>query len=97
MTLEEFLATVDTNTPPDNLSPPLHALWIEAKGDWDRAHEIVQNSDTPETAWVHAYLHRKEGDRGNAAYWYRRAGQRPLGDGSFDDEWRTIAAELLMR
>jgi hypothetical protein len=62
----------------DGLPPLLAALWWDAQGDWQRAHEIAQAVDTPEGAWVHAYLHRKEGDLENADYWYRRAGrQRP--------------------
>ena len=54
--------------------PPLAALWWAAKGNWDEAHKIVQDEETADAAWVHAYLHRVEGDLGNAGYWYRRAG-----------------------
>ena len=72
------------------------ALWWAGRGDWDRAHRIVMGADTTDAAWVHAYLHRVEGDAGNAAYWYRRAG-RPVAEGPFDAEWDTIAAELLSR
>lgn len=78
---------------PDGLAPPLAALWWDARGDWERAHEAAQSLDTSDSAWVHAYLHRKEGDLANADYWYRRAGrQRP--SVSLDAEWAEIAAAL---
>jgi hypothetical protein len=76
-----------------DLPAPLAALWWDARGDWARAHEAAQSVDTPEGAWVHAYLHRKEGDLSNADYWYRRAGHRrpsmPL-----EAEWAEIATAL---
>jgi hypothetical protein len=62
------------------------ALYWEKQGDWDRAHKIVQEIDAPDAAWVHAYLHRKEGDKWNANYWYSRAG-KPFCNKSFEDEW----------
>jgi hypothetical protein len=74
----------------------LLALWWDGKGDWQRAHEIAQNVPGAEGAWGHAYLHRKEGDTGNAAYWYRQAGRRmPKGD--LRGEWEEIVRELLAR
>ncbi len=73
MTLTEFEASVATGTPPVALPPVLLALWHDARGDWEAAHEVAQDVPDPDGAWVHAYLHRKEGDAGNAAYWYRRA------------------------
>jgi hypothetical protein len=77
----------------DGLPPLLAALWWDAQGDWERAHELAQSVTTAEAAWVHAYLHRREGDLGNAEYWYRRAGrQRP--DGSLEEEWAEIVAGL---
>jgi hypothetical protein len=72
----------------------LLALWWDAKGDWERAHEIAQDVEGADGAWVHAYLHRKEGDLGNAAYWYRRAG-RAAGGGDLRVEWEGIVGELL--
>jgi hypothetical protein len=69
---------------------------LEARGDWDSAHQIAQDDDSRDGAWVHAYLHRKEGDAGNAAYWYRRAAQ-PVASGALDEEWRSIANALLAR
>ncbi len=76
------------------LSPLLQALWHDAHGDWTAAHHAAQDVDTPDGAWVHAYLHRKEGDPGNAAYWYRHAG-KPVATGPLDAEWHTIATALL--
>jgi hypothetical protein len=72
----------------------LHALWQEAHGNWDRAHSIAQEIESPDAAWVHAYLHRKDGDLGNAGYWYRRAGH-PDFDGSLQEEWTALATHLL--
>lgn len=94
MTLAEFEATVATVQPPAGLPAPLVALWHDRRGDWTRAHETAQEIDAAEGAWIHAYLHRKEGDAGNAAYWYRRAG-KPVASGSFDAEWAAIASALL--
>lgn len=94
MDLAAFRASLATAAPPPDLSPALQALWWDAKGDWERAHEHAQNDEGGAGDWVHAYLHRKEGDAGNAAYWYRRA-RKPLGAGPLDEEWRAIAAALL--
>ena len=95
MTLEEFRQSITSDdTPPAALSPLLQALWHDAHGNWDRAHQLAQDVDTNDGAWVHAYLHRKEGDTSNAGYWYRRA-SRTLFTGSLDDEWTHIAEALL--
>jgi len=75
-------------------SPPLRALWFDARGDWNAAHKCVDELSEPDAMWVHAYLHRKEGDLWNAGYWYRRAG-RPAATGALEAEWRAIAAALL--
>lgn len=91
MTLAEFKAA-----DPDTLKGLLLALWCDAQGDWDRAHEIAQEIESPDGSWVHAYLHRKEGDIGNAGYWYHRAGRNPAG-GSLDAEWAEIVQALLGR
>jgi len=72
----------------------LRALWYDARGDWHRAHTIAQDVDDAGGAWVHAYLHRKEGDLGNAGYWYQRAG-RDVASDPLDAEWERIAAALL--
>lgn len=74
----------------------LLALWWDGKGDWERAHEIAQDVPDADGAWVHAYLHRKEGDLGNAAYWYRRAG-RGVASGDLRTEWEGIVGEMLGR
>lgn len=78
---------------PTGLAPTLAALWWDARGDWARAHEAAQSVDTADGAWVHAYLHRKEGDLSNADYWYRRAGRRRPA-GTLEAEWAEIVAAL---
>jgi hypothetical protein len=93
MTLEEFRATLSAARPP-NVATLLRALWHDARGDWDNAHEIAQGVEDTSGALVHAYLHRKEGDLSNAAYWYRQAGKAVATD-SLEDEWNRIATELL--
>ena len=93
MRFEEFISSLS------NLHHPktdciLQALWYDKKGDWSSSHEIAQDISTPDGAWVHAYLHRKEGDIGNADYWYRQAGQtRP--SVSLDEEWEGIVRAFL--
>jgi hypothetical protein len=94
MDISSFEASVAAAAPPSGLSRALEALWHERRGDWDAAHHIAQDIDTEYGSWVHAYLHRREGDQSNAAYWYRRAG-RPVAAGSLDDEWRVIVMLLL--
>jgi hypothetical protein len=94
MTIDEFERSTTGAAQPAELAPALVALWHDARGDWDRAHSVAQDIDDATGAWVHAYLHRKEGDSGNAAYWYRRAGRAPA-SGALADEWRQIAAALL--
>ena len=96
MTLDELRATLSSTTPPAGLAPALAALWHDGRGDWDAAHRVAQDVDDADGAWVHAYLHRKEGDLGNAAYWYRRAGQR-VASGSLDAEWEAITVALLSK
>jgi len=78
------------------MPPPLEALWHDAKGDWATAHRIVMNAQSVAAAWVHAYLHRKEGDFHNARYWYRKA-KRPEATGTLDEEGMGIAEALLAR
>ena len=90
------LATFKTLTSPGVVSTELQALWHDAHGDWDKAHTLAQQAGSPEGDWVHAYLHRKEGDIGNAGYWYARAGKTPVGtDVSLEEEWSAIASALL--
>lgn len=94
MAYDEFIASLATEACPGGLEPCLQALWHEAQGDWDLAHEIVQVIDSATAARVHAYLHRKEGDQGNARYWHRRAGSEFPEGMSLEAEWRTLVREL---
>ena len=94
MDMQEFDESVKSETPPPGLEGPLLALWWDAKGDWNRAHELAQGAGSADGDWVHAYLHRKEGDDGNASYWYSRANQ-PVFEGSLQEEWTHIVARLL--
>ncbi|GAB5561329.1 MAG: hypothetical protein SynsKO_29760 [Synoicihabitans sp.] len=92
MTLEEFKSL----TAVDELDLALQALWQDRQGDWNRAHDLAQEADSSEGDWVHAYLHRKEGDIGNAGYWYARAGKPRVGaEVSLEAEWDQIASTLL--
>lgn len=94
MTLEQFKASARQASPPAGLSPLLLALWHDAHGDWDEAHRVAQDEDDENGAWVHAYLHRKEGDASNARYWYRQAGREAATE-PLDVEWARIVSELL--
>jgi hypothetical protein len=96
MTLDEFKESLAEPRVPASLSAALRALWHDGKGDWDRAHEIAQEIGDPDGAWVHAYLHRKEGDDANAAYWYRRA-QQPVCAEPLAREWEAIVSAFLKR
>ena len=90
---ERFLASLEADAPPAGCSPPLEALWRSAKDQWDAAHALVQADSTADAAWVHAHLHRIEGDLSNASYWYRRAGRPDCGD-PIAKERAAIAAAL---
>lgn len=92
----EFIALLEMQRPPDGLSSPLAALWWAKRGDWDKAHRLVMDEAGGDAAWVHAYLHRVEGDTGNAAYWYAQAHRQPA-HGDLDDEWELIVGALLRR
>ena len=94
MRLADFRASLSGAAPAPSLNAPLAGLWWVAKGDWDKAHKIVQDEPTREAAWVHAYLHRVEGDLGNASYWYRQAGQ-PVAKDTVEVEWERIASALI--
>jgi hypothetical protein len=94
MTVAELRASLAQTAPPPGLPRLVRALWHDARGGWDEAHQIAQSVEDAEGAWVHAYLHRKEGDLSNAGYWYSRAG-RPRSHASLDEEWEEIAVALL--
>lgn len=94
MDVDDLRASLDRPEPPAECGPCVRALWFAAKGDWDRAHAIAQDETGRDGAWVHAHLHRIEGDLGNAGYWYRRAG-RPASDAPLDQEWAEMVAALL--
>jgi hypothetical protein len=94
MTLAELQRSLTAKAAPRGLAPPLVALWWAHKGDWDKAHKIVMDETGRDAAWVHAYLHRLEGDADNATYWYRQA-RRPVAIGPHDAEWAAIAVALL--
>lgn len=94
MTLEEFRESLSRDNPPRELETALAALWWDAKGNWKQAHEVAGQDEGPAAAWVHAYLHRKEGDASNASYWYTRAAKSP-GKGTLEEEWSEIVESLL--
>lgn len=95
MDLAAFRATLKADKPPGGLSRPLEALWHAGRGDWDAAHNLVQQDEgEPKHDWVHAHLHRVEGDLSNAGYWYRRAKQ-PAPTGALDAEWAKIVEAML--
>lgn len=92
--LSQLEDSLQSSAPPVGIPRALEALWHERRGNWDRAHEIAQEIAGSDGAWVHAYLHRREGDESNAAYWYRQAG-KPIARTNLDDEWRAIVRALL--
>jgi hypothetical protein len=94
MSKADFRASLSGAAPSPELDAPLAALWWAAKSNWDAAHKIVQDEADANSAWVHAYLHRVEGDPGNAGYWYRRAGQ-PVASGALEAERDQIISALL--
>jgi hypothetical protein len=92
--MAEFKTSLSGAAPAPGLDAPLAALWWAAKGGWDEAHKIAQDQESADAAWVHAYLHRVEGDIGNASYWYRQAG-KPVATGSLETEWERMVSALL--
>ena len=93
-TLQEFKESLSQTESPPALSDYLLALWYDGRGDWKRSHEIIQDIEDTTAAWIHAYLHRKEGDIGNADYGYRHAG-KSMPDYSLQQEWENIVRALL--
>jgi hypothetical protein len=94
VSIDAFILSLDGQAPPPSASPMLRAVWHGLRGDWDAAHALAQAQDDAEGAWVHAWLHRIEGDLGNAAYWYERA-RRPPGCDATRDEGLAIARALI--
>ena len=95
MSIDKFTLLMEKQEiSPASLPSSLQALWYDKKGDWDKADQIVQNVNDADNAWVHAYLHRKEGDLSNARYWYRRSGRSEFKE-SLNQEWEQIAMNLL--
>jgi len=94
MTVQKFKESISETTPPDDLSDHAKSLWYDAKKDWKRAHEIIQDIEDKNASWIHAYLHREEGDISNADYWYHRAGKkRP--EMTLEKEWEQIVTAML--
>lgn len=95
MSFQEFQDSLRQPVPPAALTPLLRALWYDGKGDWEAAHNIAQDVHTSEGSLIHAYLHRKEGDNSNAAYWYRRAGRSIPSRMTLEEEWKVIVSGFL--
>jgi hypothetical protein len=94
MNLDQFSQSLSATAPPTQSSQYLKALWFDAKGNWEKAHELIQDIEDKSASWIHAYLHRKEGDIWNADYWYNRAGKkRP--SVSLQEEWKDLVQALL--
>jgi hypothetical protein len=94
MNFETFQQSLSTNTPPANCSVYLQSLWHDAKGDWDKAHTLIQDLPDKTASWIHAFLHRREGDTFNANYWYNKAGKRMPGY-SLEQEWEELVKAML--
>ena len=93
MNADEFRTSLARSDPPAGLTPALRGLWHDGRGDWETAHRVVQDASDADSAWVHAYLHRKEGDLWNAGYWYSRAG-RSQASGGRAEEWVSLVEAL---
>lgn len=94
MEYDSFIASLNNAQPPVTLSAYLQALWYDGKGNWDKSHDIIQDIDDRRASWIHAYLHRKEGDEWNARYWYNRA-KKSFPELSLDEEWAEIVRSEL--
>lgn len=94
MTIAQLKQTLSKSSPPDGLSVYGIALWYDAKGNWEKAHQTIQDITSKEASWIHAYLHRKEGDAWNADYWYSKAGRKRPSI-SLDEEWQQLAEALI--
>lgn len=96
MTFADFTESLSQSSPPPALNDYLKALWHDGNSSWEIAHTLVQDLTTQEAAHIHAYLHRKEGDNGNASYWYSRAGRNFPSD-SLQEEWEKMVNEFLKK
>ena len=94
MDYNTFIESINSNAPSSSTSVYLQALWFDAKGDWQKAHELIQDLSDKNACWIHAYLHRKEGDNWNANYWYNKAGRKMSGE-NLQVEWEFIVKEML--
>ncbi len=95
MTADELAKSAATDVhPPDGINSAACALWLAKAGRWDAAHDLCEEIPNSDGAWIHAYLHREEGDLSNAAYWYSKAG-KPTAQGSLEDEWLEMARALI--
>ncbi len=94
ITIDEFKESLSLSKPPETLSLLLQALWYDAEGDWNASHNLAQEVGSMEGSWVHAYLHRKEGDDSNASYWYQKAGKK-FPEIPLEEEWEEIVSALL--
>lgn len=94
MTFTEFKSSLMGSSAPAGLTVELEALWYDGKGDWNRSHEVIQDVNSKNAAWIHAYLHRKEGDPGNAQYWYSRA-NKTMPKVSLEEEWKALVEHFL--
>jgi hypothetical protein len=93
LSFKDFEQSLQGADPPPGLSVYLQSLWYDGKEDWNKSHTIIQDVEDKNAAWIHAYLHRKEGDTGNAMYWYNRAGKK-MPASSLQDEWENLVKEL---
>lgn len=94
LTIENFKNSIQSGKQPSGISLPIQALWHDGRGDWEKAHSLIDHLDDPISSHIHAYLHRKEGDKWNADYWYRKAGKsRP--DFSLEKEWEQLLSLYL--
>jgi hypothetical protein len=96
MKYNEFVDFLSIDNPPEQINGNLKSLWYDANGSWEKAHKIVQEINNHDAALIHVYLHRKEGDIGNARYWYSRAGENEF-SGSLDEEWEYILKFMLLK
>jgi hypothetical protein len=94
MNIESFKSSLSATQPPEGISVLMQSLWLDAKGDWHSAHDLIDELEESKAYWVHAYLHRKEGDLSNANYWYRRAG-RKMPSYPLQQEWKEITTALV--